>query len=474
MINRILIRIKVLQILYSFLLVEKQFSLESSPSAPTKEKRFAYSLYLDLLVLMIRVAEAIERRGNDRPLVDSRFISRLLVDNRIKDQLMKYNGTPFPLQSAVGKLADTLKESAIFKNYLKDRDNDQLPAEEKLWPRIFSRIIMADPLVKQLISQRENYTMKGVERMQSMMDNTFTNFLASQDNVDEVVKSLEKSLDLARELYFRLLLLPVELTELQDRKLDTNRHKLLPTDEDINPSLRFVENEAVRRLRENPAFDEYISKNKISWMQEDPVLMQRLLKAVTESDVYYDYMSAPGTDIFADAELWRNLLKYVILPNPDFTEALEEKSVYWNDDIDIISTFVSKTLRRLEDEDYQNAILDQYKDSEDEMFGPQLVEYLYKNKETYRRYIDQALGENWDPDRLAFMDIVVLEAALSEILNFPKIPLEVSVNEYIELAKSYSTGKSGQFVHGVLGNCIETLQRDGVLLKRGLDPSLCD
>ncbi|MDE7180574.1 MAG: transcription antitermination protein NusB, partial [Muribaculaceae bacterium] len=223
----------------------------------------------------------------------------------------------------------------------------------------------------------------------------------------------------------------------------------------------------VKALRENEEISSYIGNNKFSWFKEEPVLMRNLLTTIKESDVYKAYMEAPSVTPYDDAELWRQLYKRVVLENPSFLEMLEEKSVFWNDDLEIVSTFVLKAFRRIGEGDTTHAVLEKFKDEEDARFGSDLLRYLYRNKDVYRRYIDESLvGGNWDKDRIAFMDIVVLETALAEILNFPKIPLKVSVNEYIELAKSYSTAKSGQFVHGVLGNIIDRLQQEGMLYKK--------
>ena len=466
MINRVLIRTKVIQILYSFLLVEKQFTLESSPSAPTKEKRFAYSLYLDVLVLLIKVAGLIERRKGEYPLRDTRFIVRLKVDEVIKSQLSKYAAGGFPLEGVVAPLAEAIAESGIYKTYLKDLDKDVPAAEERVWKEIFDRVVMTDRQFLAAVAERQNYTLKGLERMQDMVNRTMVNFLASQDNVDEVEAALADSLSKARELYFRLLTLPVELTDMQERRLDENRFKFLPTDEDINPNMRFVENSVVAGLREDPRIVKYMKDNKdAAWYPADQVLLQHLLKAVTESQIYADYMAAPECDRHADAELWRQLLRNVILTDEQFLESLEEKSVFWNDDLEIMGTFAAKTFRRMEDEP-ATAVLDQYKDEEDRTFGSQLLRYVYRNKDTYRSWIDEALTkERWDSERLSFMDVVIMETALAEIMNFHKIPLTVSINEYIELAKSYSSAKAGSFVHGILGAITARLKKERILMK---------
>lgn len=467
MINRILIRIKVVQILYSFLLVEKPFNIESSPSSPTKEKRFSYSLYLDMLVLLIRVAQTIERRHGDHPLADTRFISRLLIDDNIKSMLRRYLTEPFALQQVVESVAERVEASAIYKKFLKDSGNEKGAGEEHLWKDLFNLVVMTDPEVGGLIATRQNYTLKGLERMKEMINRTFINFLASQDNVSEVENALATSLDKSRELYFRLLALPIELTDIEDRILDDNRHKFLKNDQDINPDLRFVENRLVDILRKNEEIDAYLSKNKLSWFKDEPVMMRQLLKTIKDSALYTEYMELPITDIHTDCELWRNIFKKIILDNTDFLESLEEKSVFWNDDLEILSTFVLKSFRRIEDGETASAVLDKFKDAEDARFGSELIQCIYRDKATYRRYIDDAVsGGNWDKDRLAFMDIVIVEVALAEILNFPKIPIQVSLNEYIELAKSYSTQRSGQFVHGVLASIISRLQKEGRLLKK--------
>lgn len=467
MINRILIRIKVIQILYSFLLVEKKFELESSPSAPTKEKRFAYSLYLDMLVLMVRIAKSIERRKGDFPLADTRFISRLLLCEDLRMRLRTPGNSDFIFDSLVKQMSELVEESGVYKLFIKDRSKESPDGGAALWRDLFNSVLLSSPKLNEAIETLPNFSPKGVERMKDMMEATFVNFMGSQDNVAEVVKALDVSLDKARELYLKLLTLPIDLTDLEERILDDNRHKYLRSEADINPDMRLVENQMVAILRKNPVIQSFIEKSKFSWLNDDPILARGLLKAIKESEVYREYMQLPSTDLHTDAELWRKLLKSVILDNTAFLEALEENSVFWNDDLDNISTFVLKSFRRIAEGDDTTAVLDKFKDEEDARFGEELIRFVYRNKETYRGYIDEALvGGNWDKDRIAFMDIVVLETAIAEIMNFPKIPLKVSVNEYIELAKSYSTAKSGQFVHGILGYVISRLQKEGILHKK--------
>ena len=466
MINRILIRIKVIQVLYSFLLVEKSFSLEGRPSAPTKEKRYAYSLYLDLLLLMSRIAESIGRRGGDKPLEDTRFIRCIRNDDTIKSLRTKYSSEPFPFESAVEALVTKVKDSAIYRNFLKADDANGIVSKETVWQEIFNLLIIPDERVNALIEERENFTLKGVDRTRDMMTETFSNFMASHDGGADALEVLRKSLDKARELYFRLMYLPVELTDLEERNLDERRYKYLVTEKDINPDLSFVENSLVKRLRECEPLVSYIEKNKLYWVAKEPLMADKVLKAILDSDLYRDYMALPERTPHDDCEFWRNAMKRIVFNNEFFLDALEEESVFWNDDLDIIGTFVLKSFRRLEEGAGAEAVLDKFKDEEDARFGDELIKAVVRNKEVYRGYIDEAIDRSlWESERLAFMDMVVIETALAEILNFPKIPLSVSINEYIEIAKSYSTGKSGSFVNGILADIIRKLQKEKILLK---------
>ena len=464
MINLVLIRIKVVQLLYSYLLTDNRFMLESQPTSPTKEKRFAYSLYLDMLVLMIKISERIEKRGGYLPLHDTRFIKKLLADDKIKSLQQKFRNEIFPFERLVEPLAELVKESGIYKNFQKKADDTE---DDTVWENIFNLIISVNPALNNAFTTRENFTLRGVERMKGMMAETFKNFYASRDNISDAVNTLAYSMDRARELYFRLLLLPVELVNLRENQIEDNRNKFVPTAEDLNPNMRFVENGLVAALREDPDMLAYVEENELSWMKEDPQLLESLLKAVMQSDIYDEYMRFPATDFHTDCEFWRDIMKHVILNDENFLDALETKSVFWNDDLDIISTFAIKTIKRFEDaRPDAHPVLPMYKDEEDAAFGKKLFMDVVKNKDVYRRYIDDSVSsDKWDTDRLAFMDVVVTMTALSEIINFPKIPLVVSINEYIEIAKSYSTSKSGAFVNGLLYSITNKLREEGKIQK---------
>ncbi len=277
-------------------------------------------------------------------------------------------------------------------------------------------------------------------------------------------KELKKSLEMAYQLYNYIFVLMVELTDLQDRRLDAAKNKYLPTEEDLNPNTKFVDNLFIKRLRNSQVFADYQKENKLTWLDDD-IFMKLMLDKVLKSDVYVNYMSNGSNDFVEDCELWRELLKKVILVDDDFTDQLEAKSVYWNDDLETIGTFVIKTIKRFENEG-EKAFMPMYKDEEDSRFGEQLFTQAVQNRERSDELINKFVQtENWDTERIAFMDRVVMNVAVAEVLNYPAIPTRVTLNEYIEIAKYYSTPRSGQFINGILNSIINYLKDERVIVK---------
>lgn len=278
-------------------------------------------------------------------------------------------------------------------------------------------------------------------------------------------KELTKSLDKSFELYNALLKLMIELTDVQDLRLDEAKHKFLPTEEDLNPNMRFVENEFVKRLRADQTLADFVDDKKINW-RDDELFVRLLLDKILRSEEYQEYMEMPKTSLVRDGEVWYQLMKKVVLPDENLLEHLQSMSVYYtDDDLQIMGQFVMKTIRRFEDEEAQ-PILPQYKNDDDSKFGEQLFSKAVAEMEENNSYIDQFVKtEKWDVERIALMDRVVMCTALTEIRNYPSIPVNVSLNEYIELAKDYSTPRSGQFVNGILNAVVNKLRADKVIIK---------
>ncbi|MBR5102772.1 MAG: transcription antitermination protein NusB [Muribaculaceae bacterium] len=300
----------------------------------------------------------------------------------------------------------------------------------------------------------------------------------STQTLEQAKKDLKTSLDKSHELYFALLQLMIDLTNLQERRLDEAKHKFLPTEEDLNPNMRFVENELINWLCENEEIQQFVGKHKITWW-DDEIFLRLMLDKVLYSDDYKEYMSMEATDFASDCHVWHQLLKKVILPDEDLEETLESKSVYLNpDDLDIIGQFVLKTIKRIEnlgasknaDTDDEihtfNPIYPQYKDEEDSRFAEELFESTILQMQENNMLIDLSVkSDRWDADRIALMDRIIMCTAITELKQFEKIPTVVTLNEYIEMAKSFSTARSGQFVNGILNSVTERLKKEKVINK---------
>ena len=283
-------------------------------------------------------------------------------------------------------------------------------------------------------------------------------------SVEAAEKELFYSLSKAYDLYNYLLLLMVELTRFADRRIDNRRHKLRPTYEDLNPNTRFIDNAFMAQLAANKQLEEFGKNQKRSWDDESE-FVKRLFEQIEASDVYQAYMAKESLTYKDDRELWRKLYRTFIAQNDDIDELLEDQSLYWNDDKTIVDTFVLKTIKRFDPENGDGQeLLPEFRDDEDKEFASKLFRNAINNAEAYRGLM-AGNTKNWNMERLAFMDILIMQVALAEILSFPSIPVSVSLNEYVEIAKMYSTPKSGGFINGMLDTIVNQLKKENKLNK---------
>ena len=279
-----------------------------------------------------------------------------------------------------------------------------------------------------------------------------------------VEKELFHSIEKTYDLYYHLLNLAVLLTDYAASRIESKRNKLRPSPEDLNPNTRFVDNSFVAQLRKNFQFNEYLTKNKLSWVNH-PDIIKELFEEIITSSFYDEYMLQETVDYTADKDIWRKIFKKIILQNENLDSSIEDQSIFWTDDVEMVISFILKTIKRFTQEaGATQALLPMFKDDEDIDFAKRLLHGVLKNGLTYREYIDKNT-KNWELDRIAFMDILIMEVALSELMDFPTIPINVTLNEYIEIAKNYSTDKSGTFVNGVLDNIVGQLKKDNKLIK---------
>lgn len=283
-------------------------------------------------------------------------------------------------------------------------------------------------------------------------------------NLDTAEKELFFSLSKAYDLYNYLLLLMVEVTKQANKRLNAAKNKLVPTKEELFPNTKFVENRFIAQLKVNKQLLEFSNNQKKTWENEAD-FVKTLCDKILESDIYKEYMASETSSYEEDRELWRKLYKNIIFNNIELDQVLEDQSLYWNDDKEIVDTFVLKTIKRFDEKNgAKQELLPEFKDEEDQDFARRLFRRTILNADYYRHLISENT-KNWDLDRVAFMDVVIMQIALAEILSFPNIPVSVSLNEYVEIAKLYSTPKSGGFINGTLDGIVNSLKKENKLTK---------
>ena len=283
-------------------------------------------------------------------------------------------------------------------------------------------------------------------------------------NLDTAEKELFFSLSKAYDLYNYLLLLMVEVTKQANKRLNAAKNKLVPTKEELFPNTKFVENRFIAQLEVNKQLLEFSNNQKKTWENEAD-FVKTLCDKILESDIYKEYMASETSSYEEDRELWRKLYKNIIFNNIELDQVLEDQSLYWNDDKEIVDTFVLKTIKRFDEKNgAKQELLPEFKDEEDQDFARRLFRRTILNADYYRHLISENT-KNWDLDRVAFMDVVIMQIALAKILSFPNIPVSVSLNEYVEIAKLYSTPKSGGFINGTLDGIVNSLKKENKLTK---------
>lgn len=292
---------------------------------------------------------------------------------------------------------------------------------------------------------------------------TYAYYQNGNHNMDNAEKELLFSLSKAYDLYNCLLSLVVAVSKEAHLRYDVEAARARREGK-MKPSAKFVNNRFAMQLEENKQLLEYIDTQKQTW-EDNVEFVRELLSQMEQSQIYTDYMADEGDSYEDDREVWRKLYKAFIMENETLDSLLEERSLYWNDDKEIVDTFVLKTIKRFEPETgAKQELLPEYKDLEDKDFAVKLFRSTILNADQYQRYMSET-SRNWDFSRLAYMDVVIMQIAIAEMLNFPNIPVNVTINEYVELAKIYSTPKSGAYINGMLDSIARYLADTGKMMK---------
>ncbi|HBE41423.1 MAG TPA: transcription antitermination factor NusB [Bacteroidales bacterium] len=278
----------------------------------------------------------------------------------------------------------------------------------------------------------------------------------------ELIFSINKTYD----LYHYLLLLILEISDIASENIERSLQKKIPTPQDLNPNRRFVDNPVVIQLRKNYSFTRYISSSKLSWVNFTHI-PRALYKKMMSWEAYEEYMMSGEKNYHSHRKFIITMVTELFPESEDLVNCLEEQSIYWNDDLEYVLVMIEKTLRKFKAESGEKTeLMPLYKNKEDEDFVRQLFRKAVVNTKQYSELIDNNTT-NWEVERIALMDILVMQLAITEVLEFPEIPVKVTLNEYIEIAKYYCTPKSSTFVNGILDNIFREIREMGLVRKFG-------
>lgn len=293
---------------------------------------------------------------------------------------------------------------------------------------------------------------------------------ACQKNGDVSIQQSEKdlfhSISKSFELYHYFLLLLVDIQAYALNRIEVGRNKKMPTEEELSPNSRFVDNMLLKQLSTNKYLLKYIEVTGLSWVN-NPEIIRYLFDEIVESDLYKHYMDSPFVSFVEDKRFIVKLIEKVISQYEPLYQQVEEQSIFWNDEAEFIMSMVLKTLKEFDEKNEDKQQLQkEFKDSDDQVFVKTLFRKTLLNQKEFVDLI-QKFSQNWELDRVAYMDIVLMQIALTEIIEFPGIPVKVTLNEYIEIAKHYSTPKSGLFINGILDKIVSNFKVEGKIVKQG-------
>ena len=277
-------------------------------------------------------------------------------------------------------------------------------------------------------------------------------------------EELTHSLESSYQLYNYLLGLIVKVTDYRFQQIETARNKYLPTREERFPNMRFVNNQVVKLIRENSAILEYCEEHGL-FSDFDTETYRAILEKIDQNPLYMAYMSQPQAPTFEqDLKLWKEIFNTIIPSCDKLDETLEEKNIYWDDDLPTIVQFVVKTLNSLKPTTAMVKTLEMFNSEDDEKFALSLYHYAIDECHEYMELIDKT-ADNWEANRIAMMEKVIMICALAEIKHFPDIAIRISLNEYIELSKHYCTADSARFINGILDRIVSQWKTEGLVFK---------
>ena len=298
------------------------------------------------------------------------------------------------------------------------------------------------------------------------LQSLYAYYTTASEDMRRSEKELHFNIEKSYELYHYLLLLMIDVILYAESRIEIARNKRIPNHEDLHPNTRFIDNKLADQLRNNEQLLRFVEQHKLNWVNH-PELIKEIYTRLTESDEYHAYMHAEETGYPEDKRLLTFIYTHIVFSSERLDSIMEEQSIYWNDDLEFITSMIVKTIKKFkEDDGPDKPLMELYKNKEDSDYVLKLYRQSILHRDEYVEYIKENT-RNWDLDRIAFRDILIMQIAIAELVAFPSIPTKVTLNEYLEISKFYSTKKSNVFINGVLDKVVMQLKEEKKIQKKG-------
>ncbi len=286
--------------------------------------------------------------------------------------------------------------------------------------------------------------------------------------IEQAEGQLNESLDRSYDLFYYLTSLLVEIFDFARWKIQQAKNKLLPTEEDLNPNTKFIDNQIIAQIKENFDYQENIRRIPHKWNDEaDRELIKKLFEQVKASDYYREFMSTQSSSYSEDKKILLFIIEKILYDNDDLYDNLEEKSIFWGDSVDYGLVMVHRMIQRYSiGDDMRKKLFEKFRSPEDIVFAKELLTKTLVRQGQYLQILEDHI-ENWDISRLAKIDIIILLQAIHEILYFEQVPVKVTLDEYIDIAKFFSTQKSPAFINGILDKIVKKFEQENLITKTG-------
>jgi N utilization substance protein B len=300
----------------------------------------------------------------------------------------------------------------------------------------------------------------------------YSSVLSGNTSLAQAESQLDQSCEAVRDLYIYMLGIVSPLTQIARDRIEAAKAKFNPTEEERNPNMKFADNGLAVLLDSDADFQKVFNKKKFSWAQYD-LMLKKVMNSVVTKDYYKEYMTSEETSLAADCRLFVKIFEEEFVDSPELEQILEEKSIYWNDDLAYALTWCCKTLNSFAKGErwsmlplYQSEMLKGEGVESDKLFVRRLLQSAFAGYEKYSAMVAESVS-GWEKERLFSTDVVLIVMGLAEVCAFPTIPVKVSINEYVEISKFYGTPKSRSFVNGLLDRLVQKLVNDGDVVKEG-------